>query len=813
MIRIAGFILSVSITILLIVGLNTTIYLSAPLGKLLSPQEGVWQNAEPVGVTFNIQKHFANLKGPVEVYLDDRMVPHVFAENELDAYFVQGFIHAKFRLWQMEFQTLAAAGRISEVIGEKALDYDRKQRRMGMVYGAEKLLEQFEADPDTKSSCDAYTEGVNAYIKSLSESQLPIEYKLIGNRPEKWTNLKTALFIMAMTNDLAGYDTDFENTNLLHLLGEQKFNLLFPDVNDSLSPVIPKGIAFTQSVPLPMQPADADSIYFHRTDSVWFQDELKPNPDNGSNNWAVSGSKTKSGRPILCNDPHLSLRFPSIWFEMQINTPTYNSYGVSFPGIPGIVIGFNDHVAFGFTNSGRDVKDYYEIKFKDQTKKEYWFNNQWQPSKLRIEHIQIKGRKEILDTVAYTVFGPVMYDATYQDKLKQNKSYALRWTAHDGSNPLKMWYLLNRAKNYDDYLNAIKYFHVPGQNMLFASKSGDIALWQQAKFPLRWKGQGLFVMPGFDSSYMWKGFIPQEDNPHAFNPSQGFLSSANQRPVDSTYPYFIPGRYDVYRGIMVNKLLSNMQDITPEDMKKMQTNNHNVFAETIRPLILQSVQQERLTSDARKYLSIFTNWNLENNPDQKGPTIFINWFDSLQAEIFHDELGKTTLPITKPDRHTTVELLLKDSVLSFIDDVNTPVTEGLPDIVTNAFLKCIPLFTDLDKEGKLQWGKYKNTTIYHLFQANMMPFAREGLAVGGGSTIINATGKDHGPSWRMVVHLTDQTEAYVVYPGGQSGNPGSAYYDNFVDTWAKGDYYKAWIMKKNEKNNNKIKGKIMFSRI
>ena len=298
-----------------------------------------------------------------------------------------------------------------------------------------------------------------------------------------------------------------------------------------------------------------DSVYLHRTDSTLFTEEFKPNPANGSNNWAVSGSRTKSGRPILSNDPHLRLSLPAIWFEMQLHTPGFNASGVSFPGIPGIVIGFNENIAFGFTNSGRDVKDYYDIKFKDETRQEYWFNNSWRPSENRVEEIKVKGAISVLDTVSYTVFGPVMYDKSNEDVLNDNRAYALRWVAHDPSNILKMWHLLNRAKNYDDYLAAIKYFNVPGQNMLFASKSGDIALWQQATFPLRWKDQGLFVMPGQDSSYMWKGFIPQAENPHIINPVEGYISSANQRPVDSTYPYFIPGNYDVYRGIIINRRL------------------------------------------------------------------------------------------------------------------------------------------------------------------------------------------------------------------------------------------------------------------
>jgi penicillin amidase len=536
MMRILSFLLALLLTTDLIYILDSRKVLPAPLGKLLSPQEGLWQNAEPVKINFNDELRFPDLKSKVDVYLDERLVPHIFADQDSDAYFVQGYLHAKFRLWQMEFQTHAAAGRISEIIGDRAINYDRTQRRMGMVYAAEKALQEMEKDPEIKASCDAYTAGVNAYISALSNNDLPVEYKLLGYKPEKWSNLKTALFTKAMTYDLAGFDRDFEFTNALHVLGEENFRMLFPEYSDSSVPIIPKGTAFNQPAAPIEKPAHADSLYLHRTDSIWFTEEFKPNPDNGSNNWAVSGSRTESGRPILSNDPHLRLSLPAIWFEMQIHTPSFNASGVSFPGVPGIVIGFNENIAFGFTNSGRDVKDYYDIKFKDDTRREYWFNNAWKPTENRVEKITVKGGTTILDTVSYTVFGPVMYDKSNKSNLNNNHAYALRWVAHDPSNILKMWHLLNRAKDYDDYLAAIKYFNVPGQNMLFASKSGDIALWQQANFPLRWKDQGLFVMPGQDSSYMWNGFIPQEENPHVINPAEGYISSANQRPVDSTYP-------------------------------------------------------------------------------------------------------------------------------------------------------------------------------------------------------------------------------------------------------------------------------------
>ncbi|MEP6926271.1 MAG: penicillin acylase family protein, partial [Ginsengibacter sp.] len=490
--RIIPFIIFGVITAALIIILNSTLLIPAPLGKLLSPQSGVWQNAEPANQNFSESLSFPQLKGKVNVYFDDRLVPHVFAEQDNDAYFVQGYLHAKFRLWQMEFQTHAAAGRVSELIGKKAIEFDRDKRRLGMVFAAENSLKEVEKDSATLSQCDNYTAGVNAYIESLNESKLPLEYKLLGYYPEKWTNLKTALFLKYMSLDLAGGENDFEHTNAKSVFSSADFDKIYPVIMDSVDPIIPKGTLFSKPGIQLKIPSTADSLYFDKKDSTTI-DEQKPNPDNGSNNWALSGKKTKSGYPILCNDPHLGLNFPSLWYEMQISTPTYNAYGATFPGAPAIVIGFNDNCAFGFTNAMRDVRDYYEIKFRDDSRKEHWFNNEWQKTTFRIEQIKVKGGLDYFDTVAYTNIGPVMYDKSFNGSRSTNeKYYSVRWKAHDPSIELKMFTLLDRAKDYDDYLEAIKYLHTPGQNCLFACKNGDIAIWDQGEFPAKWKRQGDF---------------------------------------------------------------------------------------------------------------------------------------------------------------------------------------------------------------------------------------------------------------------------------------------------------------------------------
>lgn len=802
---------SVVITTGLVFALNKQWGAVPPMGKFLNPQYGFWQNAEPVGADYDASLSLPGLKGKADVYLDDRLVPHVFAENDEDLYFIQGFLHAKFRLFQMDLQTKAAAGRASEIAGPKAIAFDREQRRLGMVYAAENALIEIEKDPDSKKLYDAYTNGVNAYLADLKEADLPVEYKLLNIVPEKWSNFRTALLLKMMAKMLSsGTESDLANTNAKSIFIPDELKLIYPQVPDSLVPIVPKGTVFDAPGIVPIAPANADSLYIGKKDTVTAKEISKPDINNGSNNWVVAGSKTASGSPILCNDPHLELSLPSIWYEIQLQTPTSNAYGVSLPGSPFVIIGFNENIAWGVTNAQRDVKDYYEIRFRDESKQEYFYNGKWEKTTLKEETIKIKGQADLKDTVAYTIFGPVMFDDKFSNDLSNNRNLAVRWVAHDPSNEGYALYKLNRASNYDEYAEAIKGFQCPGQNFIFASKTGDIAIWQQGKFPARWDRQGLFVMPGEDSSYMWQGFIPQPENPHAKNPERGFLESANQRAADSSYPYFIPGSYLTPRGITIENKLAAMSSITPKDMMVLHSNYFNTLAEDARGIMLQYVKENELDPVAKRFLGIFREWDLNASPDSKGQTIYQCWWDSLEVEIWKDDLARSTQLVPWPEEQVTMELLKKDSALRYIDNINTAEKETLFDVVTIALKKAAADLAKKETEGKLEWTKFKNPTVYHLIK-DLKGFARPGLPVGGFGNIINAVTHSHGPSWRMIVHMTNQTEAYGVYPGGQSGNPGSRFYDNYVDQWASGQYNKLWFMKEGDRTDKNVKWVMKFT--
>ncbi|MCD6063821.1 MAG: acyl-homoserine-lactone acylase, partial [Flavipsychrobacter sp.] len=587
------------------------------LGRLLDPVNGAWASADPVNDDTNPGLSSASLQQPVKVWFDDRLVPHIHAGNDRDLYFVQGYIHAYFRLWQMDLQTRAAGGRVSEILGEKALKFDREQRRKGMVYGAEKSLGAMEAEPRTKMMLDAYKAGVNEYINSLNYRRLPVEYKLMGFKPEPWTNLKSALLLKYMADDLTGKTDDIALTVLRKRYSKEQFEDLFPERINGSTPVIPGGAVYAApSLQQPVAPPDSQA---------WADleptDFIEPNEEGkGSNNWVVGGSRTASGAPILANDPHLGLNLPSLWFEVQLQAPGINVYGVSLPGAPGVVIGFNDSISWGFTNNYRDVKDFYAVQLKGDSL--YTFNGQDIPLTIVGETIKIKGKPDFIDPVKYTIHGPVIYDENFHGPGGLKKPLALTWMAHKGTNELLSVYLLDRATDYDSYVAAIQHFQCPGQNMIYADRQGNIALWGQGQFVNKWKGQGRYVMNGTDSSTLWKELIPMSENPHALNPAQGFLSSANQSVTDGTYPYYYNGLFYEFRAWRINQVLGQLQKATVQDMFALQNDVYSILAANTLPVMLRHLDSSRVSGKQRGYLGALAGWDFRLAAQSKAASVF-----------------------------------------------------------------------------------------------------------------------------------------------------------------------------------------------
>jgi len=783
----------VVIPLLLVYIFNTKFGAVPPLLKFLNPFTGFWQNAEPSGIGLN---HKVVLKGThdrVEVVFDDRMIPHIFANNDYDVYYTQGYVTAMHRLWQMDFQTLFAAGRLSEVVGSKAIELDRYQRRMGMVYGAENSLKGMMQDPKSKEMMTAYTEGINAYIHSLSKANLPLEYKILDFVPEDWTPLKCALLLKQMSAVLAMGSDEFYMSNILKKYGPEVTGDLFPDYPFREDPIIPKGTKWD------FKPLSVPATPLAFNQMVTGDIRTKQKVDGiGSNNWALSGEKTASGSPILENDPHLDLTLPSIWYQIQLHAPGLNAYGVSLPGAPGITIGFNQHIAWGVTNVAADVLDFYQIKFKDNTHKEYWYNNKWNKTTERLEKIKIRGSHTETDTVIYTHHGPVVY---FQKPEKLSRAdnvpsgHALRWIAHEKSNELMTFYYLNRGKNYSDYRKALTYYTAPAQNFIFASADNDIAITPNGKFPLKWKDQGKFILDGSDPKSDWQGWIPASQNPTVKNPPRHFVSSANQSSTDQTYPYYINWEFSSYeRGKRINDRLSKMTNATADSIRLMQSDAYSIFAENLLPALLSRVDNNALNATQKEAFNIISKWNKYYNAKEIGASVFDLWFARLFFDIWDDDFTIKGIPMRYPSRDRTIELILKDPNSKWFDNVLTSKKETLTDLVNESFkYTCDSLEKKFGTIGKnWEWAKVKQTHIPHL--ANIPGLGSKTLMMGGAKSTINALAEKNGPSWRMVVELGKNPKGHGVFPGGQSGNPGSPFYDNMIGTWSRGELYDLYFM-------------------
>lgn len=764
------------------------------VGPFLSPFTGFWQNADnAAGVKMDGDIEVEGTKQPVTIQYDEYGVPHIFAQNDTDAYFAQGFVTARDRLWQMEFQTHAAAGRLTEIVGERALETDRFNRRMGIGFGAERAVKMMLEDPISRSVVEAYTAGVNAYISTLKPANYPVEYKLLGYVPEPWTPIKCAYLLKLMTSTLAMGADDLRMTNILRKYGPAVVADLFPDYPALESPIVPAGTKWEfKPLPIPATPTDAamQKQLITRTAPSFDAGLVQNDPAIGSNNWAVGPGKSATGYPILANDPHLTLSLPSIWYQIQIVTPTLNVCGVSLPGAPGVTIGFNQQVAWGVTNVGADVLDFYAIQFKDNSRAVYWHDNQWKPTTSRLERYKVKNKPDVIDTVRYTHHGPVVYTTT-EKPLRPNipTGHAARWIAHEPANDLMCFYWLNRAKNYDDYRKALAYYAAPAQNFVFASVDKDIAISPNGKFPLKWKDQGKFILDGTNPAYDWHGWIPSDQNPIVKNPPRGFVSSANQFSTDKTYPYYLNWQFAAAeRGRRINQRLTSMTKATADSLRELQNDNLNLRAVDALPTLLKLVQPQALRSDQLAAMEVVKKWSLRNDPDEIGPTIFTLWTEKMLEGTWKDEFdGGDSLPMRYPNFDRTLLLLQRDTASRWFDDTRTPARENAKQIITNSLKMASDSLTRA--HGPLSplwgWAKHKSTDVRHLLPG-VDAFSAMDVLNGGGSTVVNATSSRTGPSWRMVVALGPKPQAYGVYPGGQSGNPGSPAYQNLVETWRMG---------------------------
>jgi penicillin amidase len=798
--KLAKFFITLAITLCLIFLLNkgwTVGNISIPpLGKFLDPFHGFWRNLEPTGYDGKKLLMIPGLREPVTVVYDSLLIPHIFARNDDDLYLAQGYITALHRLWQMEFQTHAAAGRLSEIVASDAvLNYDRRQRRLGMVYGANQALQSMASNP----SIMRYTEGVNRFIESLDYNTLPFEYKLLNYRPEPWTNLKCALLLKNMAQTLNMGDKDIEMTNAWKLYGKQMVDLLYPDDEQVGDPIVSKPGGWN------FKPLNIDTVSMAIPDDLITIKKGPPSdPTTGSNNWAVSGSKTYTGSPMLAGDPHLQLSLPSIWYAVQLQAPGINTMGASLPGVPSVIIGFNDSIAWSVTNAQRDLVDWFKITFENNKRDAYLLDGKYVRTRKVIEEFKVRGETSFYDTVVYTHWGPVTYDANYHAD-NALSGYAFRWIAHEPSEEIIAFNKLNRAKNHTEYMDALNSFASPAQNFVFASVSGDIAMRVQGRFPVRRKDEGKFVLDGSRSSQGWQAFIPNSHNVMEKNPERGFVSSANQYPADKTYPYYITAtHYEAYRNRRINQVLGESKSITFRDMMKLQNDNYNLKAAESLPFFLSQLDTAQMDSQEKEAYRILSSWDFYNHASSTGATYYEAWWDNLMP-LSWDEMQNDNVPLERPTTYNTIKLLKEKPNLSFFDIQQTEEKEQAGDVIRKAFKLGV---RDVEKwkaehETAPVWAEYKDSYIGHL----LPPLTALSIPVktGGNHDIVNAHSRTHGPSWRMVASLEPAgIKAWATYPGGQSGNPGSEHYINLLSRWTRGEYFPLLFLKSPDDQIQKV---------
>lgn len=807
-----------------------------PPGKFFNPWCGFWRNAEAGGIKGG-ELRLDGLRDPVSVAFDDRGVPHIFAQNEHDLYYAQGYITARDRLWQMEIQTHAAAGRLAEFLGADYLERDRFQRRLGIPRAAEAAADLMKKNGESGEAAEAYADGVNAFIASLDPSRYPLEYKLLGHAPERWSPVKTALLIKHMQWTLSGHGDDLAMSNTLGKFGAGFMENFHPDRDSTLEPVIPAGTDWaprrdTGSAPMPpaaglmlpgvaapLLPGDTsrwpdpaggsravagsggtaagrDSIGPSARDTSRSTGDsaplqvppAKPTPGNGSNNFVVSGRRTTTGYPILANDPHLDLGLPSIWYEAQLAAPGVNYYGATLAGSPGAVIGFNRNIAWGLTNGNDDVFDWYRIEFRDSTLAEYLFAGNWRATSQVVEAIRIKGGRTVLDTVRYTHHGPLVLKAQEKPRGRNLPAmHALRWLALDPSDELLAFLRIARAQSYGEFHGALSSFQCPSQNFAFASAAGDIAMEHHGRYPRKWKGQGRYTLVGSEPGHDWQGWIPRAENPRAVNPGQGWLASANQDPVDPSYPHYLgSGWFQGRRPARLAQLVAEADTLSPVGAATILMDDLNLHAAEILPELLRRLNTAGLSpADSAAHAALMA-WDFRHRSDSASPALFDRWWRSLYRQIWQDEFSGDTLHYQWPGKDRTRRLILEEPGEDWFDDITTPSRETLNLLVNRTFRDAAARHRAMP--GRPTWAAYRPVDIRHL--ARIPALGRLAIPADGCADCVNSLKTSHGPSLRMVVALgRPAPKAWGIYPGGQSGNPGSPRYDDFVEVWARGEFH------------------------
>lgn len=718
----------------------------------------------------------AVLQEQVNVVRDEAGVPHITAQNDADLYRAQGYIQAQDRLFQMDLSRRQASGRLAEVIGEAAVDTDKFFRTFSLRHAAEASMDGY--DEQSKQVLQWFAEGVNAFIE---EGNFSYEFKVLGYEPEPWTPLDSLTIGKYMAYDLGGH---------WNLLAFRHWAL------NNLSEELYRELNITY-------PEDAQTVIATgETPKVasWFDAAVLPNEFNGSNNWVVSGEKTASGKPLLADDPHLGLATPSIWYQMHLQSPEQNVSGVIFAGIPGIILGHNDDIAWGVTNVGPSVQDLYIERTNPDNMYEFLYDGEYYKADVREENIHIKGGDVEEFEVVTTKHGPIISDLLFEER-PASEVYSMQWTALDPTKELQAILSFNRATSWDEFDKALQDFNAPAQNFVFASTDGTIAYKANGNIPIRLKGDGTLPVPGDSSEYGWERYIPYDELPTVINPEEGFIATANNKIVSDDYPYHITDLWaQPYRYERIVELLEQNDALTVEDMQAIQMDTVNLYAKEFLPHFITSIEaldEEKQYSDIVDALKA---WDYNETIDAPEPLVFNLMIEHLKDNLFRGAIPDDVYKMMQ-GKYQAMDNIVRDG---YAGKEGAWLTRagGIDVVVYNSFIDALNRLETMYPETEFadwKWGDYHQLTFDHPLAVNPIFerfFNPANTPVGGSRTTVMAAGNpasgevDHGASWRFVADLSDLSSAYHIVGPGQSGHFKSQWYKDQVDDWAQGIYHK-----------------------
>jgi penicillin G amidase len=756
------------------------------------------------------------LTNEVTVYRDQYAIPHIYAKNEPDLYRAVGYCMAQDRLFQMDLIRRLTSGRLSEIVGEKAINTDHLMRALRITEKSQKIYQA--ADKNLVLIAEAFCDGVNQYIEK-HKNNLPIEFTILGYKPEEWKPEHSFNVIGYFSFDLTtAWHTEILFHKVLQKVGKDRLQEILPDVPSRKEVIFSQFAKGLNKMDMLDSLASAGNL-IEEMGLIFFQ---------GSNNWAVSGEKSVTGKPIFANDMHLGLNAPGIWYQMHhVVEGKVDVTGVAAPGQPFIVAGHNARIAWGYTNVMLDDMDFYLEKINPDNPNEYEFNGRWQKMKVTKEWIKLKDGKTVTREIKYTHRGPVISDL----KKIKDQVISMRWIGNEDSNEVRSLYLVNRAGNWDEFKNAMRTFRSVSQNTLYADTEGNIGLYCCAGIPIRKKGDGISIMPGWTDEYDWKGLVPFEKQPHSFNPKNHFLASANNKTVPNSYPYYISTWFvPDYRFRRINEMLEEKSKISLEDIRRMHADFKSKLVADLKPDLMNSLGQVKdFNGLEKRCFEILGTWNGILNKEEAAPVLFEAFYLKFVENLFGDELGKDLLKEFLPVTHVvnaSVDRLWEHKNSIWFDDVNTAdKKEGFDDIVQRSFRDAVKWLKEKigDEPSKWQWGKIHQLTLEHPLGSvkildRIFKFNRGPYPVGGSSHTVcpyqykltDPFKVFHGASHRHIYSPANWNESLSVIPTGTSGIPASKYYCDqtklYVDNNYHPDYFTRDLVEKNARHALRLKG-------